>query len=156
MFDHIQHVPSNSLQKSHDPELSVAGGRFRLAVMMDAQTLDQKTDAVLSLARAKFGVRKRSLPKAMKKIGRRVPSWVHREAAVIDEARELAGHPKLMVHMDSARVQKAFDAITAHLQTIDRRERRVDRTLDVLGSLSFNLIVLTALVILFLRWQGLI
>ncbi|WP_270727659.1 hypothetical protein [Shimia sp. Alg240-R146] len=122
--------------------------------MMDAETLDQETRAVLALAKAKFGVRSKSLTKAMKKIGRRVPNWLHKEAAVIEEARGLIGHPKLARQMDDARVRKAFESISAHLKTVDRRERRVDRILDVLGSLSFNLIVLTALVILFLRWQG--
>ncbi|SFL35130.1 hypothetical protein [Shimia haliotis] len=124
--------------------------------MMDAETLDRKTADVLALAKAKFGVRGRSLEKAMKKVGRRVPNWVHKEVRVIGEARGLTGHPKLMMQMDHARVEKAFDAITAHLETVDRRERRIDRILDVLGSLSFNLIVLTALVILFLRWHGFI
>lgn len=121
---------------------------------MDSETFDRKTADVLVLAKAKFGVRNRSLEKAMKKIGRRVPGWVHKEAGVISEARGLTAHPKLMRQIDVARVDKAFDSITAHLQTVDRRERRIDRILDVLGSLSFNLIVLTALVILFLRWQG--
>ncbi|TCL10254.1 hypothetical protein BXY66_2323 [Shimia isoporae] len=123
---------------------------------MDAQTLDRKTDEVLLLAKAKFGVRSKSLDKAMKKIGRRVPNWLHKEAAVIADARGLTGHPKLMMQMDHVRVQRAFDSIKAHLETVDRRERRIDRILDVLGSVSFNLIVLTALVILFLRWRGFI
>ncbi len=123
---------------------------------MDAETLDRKTADVLMLAKAKFGVRGRSLEKAMKKVGRRVPSWVHKEVRVISEARGLTGHPKMMLQIDQVRVEKAFEAITAHLETVDRRARRIDRILDVLGSLSFNLIVLTALVILFLRWRGLI
>ncbi len=122
--------------------------------MMDSETLDHKTADVLALAKAKFGVRGRSLEKAMKKVGRRVPSWVHKEVRVISEARGLTGHPKMMLQIDQVRVEKAFEAITAHLETVDRRERRIDRILDVLGSLSFNLIVFTALVILFLRWRG--
>ncbi len=122
--------------------------------MIDVVKIDRDTEQLLALARKKFGVRTRSLDKAMRKIGRRVPSRLHDQAKVISEARALAGHPKLMLQADSQAVQKAFDEITAHLKTIDVTDRRKGAVLDVLGSISLNLIGLFLLLVAFLLWKG--
>lgn len=122
--------------------------------MMDAATLDLKTDALLALMREKFGVRSKSLGQAMRKLGRRVPARLHSQAAVIIAARLVAGHPKLMLQTDATKVQKACDEITAHLNDIDVADRRKGVVLNLLGSLSLNLISLGVLLLAFLIWQG--
>ncbi|GAA6182613.1 hypothetical protein NBRC116594_40510 [Shimia sp. NS0008-38b] len=122
--------------------------------MIASHDIDDKVTQLLELAREKFGVRAKTLDKAMRKLGRRVPSRLHRQAEVISAAQKLGGNPKLMVQVDGDAVGCAFAEIKAHLSSVDVRERRIDRLLDVLGSISFNLIALTALLIVFLRWQG--
>lgn len=122
--------------------------------MMDAATLDLKTDALLVLMREKFGVRSKSLSKAMAKIGRRFPARLHRQAEVILAARQVAGHPKLMLLTDAKKVETACDEITAFLAQIDVADRRKGVVLNLLGSLSLNLISVAVMLLAFLIWQG--
>lgn len=122
--------------------------------MLNAADFDLKTSELLEMLRAKFGVRAKTVQRAMHKVGRRVPARLHKQAHVIVAAHKLGGNPKLMRQVDAGAVTRAFDDIFAHLKTIDVRKRRIDRLLDVLGSISFNLIVLSAVLIVFLRWRG--
>ncbi len=122
--------------------------------MLNAADLELKTSALLEELRAKFGVRAKTVQRAMRKVGRRVPARLHKQAAVIVAAHKLGGNPKLMRQVDEGAVSRAFELLQAHLETIDVRKRRTDRILDVLGSVSFNLIVLCAVMVVFLRWRG--
>ncbi|WP_422047890.1 hypothetical protein [Shimia sp.] len=122
--------------------------------MMTGDEIEAKVARLLELAREKYGVRAKSLERAMRKIGRRAPARLHRQAGVIAEAHKLGQHPKLMMQVDGAAVKRAFVEIEAHLKAVDVRERRIHRILDVLGSVSFNLILFAACLIVFLRWHG--
>ncbi|MBO9474324.1 hypothetical protein J7413_12300 [Shimia sp. R10_1] len=121
--------------------------------MMTGDEIDAKVAQLLDLAREKYGVRAKTLERAMRKIGRRAPKRLHRQAEVIAQAHKVGHHPKLMVQVDGAAVTRAFGEIEAHLAAIDVGRRRVDRILDVLGSVSFNLILFTACLVVFLRWH---
>ncbi|MCP4206146.1 MAG: hypothetical protein GY767_03735 [Shimia sp.] len=124
--------------------------------MMTTLDIEAKEARLLELAREKFGVRAKTLSRAMKKIGRRVPARLHKQAAVLVEARRLGGHPKLMMRVDGVAVSKAFDEIVAHLETIDVADRRKGAALNMAAALVFNLLVVIVLVVLVLRWQGLV
>jgi hypothetical protein len=124
--------------------------------MMTTQDIQAKEARLLELAKEKFGVRAKTLSRAMKKLGRRVPSRLHRQAEVFVAAQRLGGHPKLMMQVDAVAVGKAFDEIVAHLETIDVADRRKGALLNLAAALSFNVMVVVVLVILVLRWQGLI
>lgn len=104
----------------------------------------------------KLGLRKGAFPARVKRAGRRIPKWVHREAAVISEALTLDAHPKLRRRIDVAQVQRAHDRIRQHLDAIDPADRRLGLILGMLGALAFNLLLFAALVLGFLKWQGLI
>ncbi len=124
--------------------------------MMTAQDIEAQEAQLLQLAREKFGVRAKSLPRAMKKIGRRVPARLHKQADVISEARRLGAHPKLMMQIDAHAVGRAYDEIVAHLEAIDVADRRKGILLNLAAALSFNLLVVIVVVVLMLRHQGLI
>lgn len=122
--------------------------------MIDAADIERKTARLLRLAREQYGVKADTLDKAMHKIGRRVPKHVHDQARVISEAQRLGGHPKLMLQVDADKVEAAFDEIQRAFKAEDRADRRKGTILSTLGSLSFNLIAVAVLLILFLKWQG--
>lgn len=124
--------------------------------MMTAQDIQAKEERLLELAREKFGVRSKSLAKAMAKIGRRVPSRLHKQADVIVEAGKFGGHPRMMMQVDGGAVTKAYNEIAAHLEAIDVADRRKGALLNLAAALSFNVMVVVVLVILILRWRGLI
>ena len=118
--------------------------------------IDAKVARLLELAREKHGVRAKSLARAMKKLGRRVPGRLHKQAEVIIAAQSLGGHPKLMMQVDGGAVTKAYDEIATHLEAVDVADRRKGALLNLAAALSFNLMVVVVLVILVLRWQGLV
>lgn len=124
--------------------------------MTTTQDIQAKEAQLLELAKEKFGVRAKTLSRAMKKIGRRVPARLHRQAEVLVEAQRLGGHPKLMMQVDSVAIGKAFDEIVAHLETIDVADRRKGVLLNLAAALAFNVLVVVVLVTLVLRWRGLI
>ena len=122
--------------------------------MIDAADIDRKTARLLHLAKEQYGVKADTLDKAMHKIGRRVPKRVHDQAKVISDAKRLGGHPKLMLQIDAEKVEAAFEAVQKAFKAEDRADRRKGTILSTLGSVSFNLIAVAVLLILFLRWQG--
>jgi len=104
----------------------------------------------------RMGVGGRGLPAKLKRAGRRLPRHVRREAAMIAEALTLAQSPKLSRQVDQARLELAARRVAAFLKTYDRADRRKGAVLGLLGSLSFNLLAVAALVVAVLVWRGLV
>ncbi len=122
--------------------------------MARVQSIDEKVEAVQDLLKAKFGVRKRALPKMLAKTGRRLPRGMHKRAQVLIEAQKLGGNPKLMRQMDQTALTRAYEALTAHLEAIDVAERRKDRLLKLAGVLAFNFLLIVAAFVTWLWWAG--
>lgn len=110
--------------------------------------------AVLGELRAKMGVRARTLPRAMKRAGRRLPRSAHTAAAVITTAKMQCGHPKLAMMIDETSVQTAQQVLLTSLSRIDPKQRRKDAILSMLGAQAFNLIGVGVLVVGVLLWRG--
>ena len=104
----------------------------------------------------KFGVRSKNLSQGLKKTGRRVPGYVHRECQVLVDAEKMAGNPKLLRQIDPQRVERALTITRDHLDTVDPVERRKTATLNLLGSVVFNLLVVFGLFVGVLVWRGLV
>lgn len=119
----------------------------------DIGGLAQELEALLE---DRLGLRKGTFPARVKRAGRRLPRWVHREAAVINEALRQESHPKLRRRIDIARVKAAHDRVRQHLKAIDPADRRRGAILGMLGALAFNLLLFAALALVFLSWRGLI
>ena len=115
----------------------------------------QKTNAGLArLAGQKFSFEADGLQKAMRKVGRRVPKALHRQAAVLIEAEQLAGHPKIRLGLDAEKVAAAEAGLRAGLEAVDPADRRKGFVLGLLGGLAFNLIAAFVLLVVFLKWRG--
>ena len=109
---------------------------------------------ILKLIEEKFSIQKGSLGGRMRRIGRRLPKRAHAAVEVLRKAQSLAGHPTLSRQVDARAVDKAFATLRETLNAIDPADRRKGAILGTLGSLSFNLLVLLALLV-FLAWRGL-
>ena len=108
------------------------------------------------MLRTRLRLRGRDFGVQLRRAGRLLPKRIHRAGRVLTEARTKLSHPKLARQIDPVLVEKAFEEINAHLATVDPADRRKGAILGWLGALVFNLIVVCALVIGLLRWQGLI
>lgn len=124
------------------------------AAMGQNQDIAEKVEAVQALLQTKFGLRKRALPKMLRKTGRRLPRRLQARAQVLVKAQELAAHPKLARRVDHAAVSRAFEDVQTHLQSIDVADRRKGAILELAGSVAFNVLAVAGAFIIWLRWSG--
>lgn len=121
---------------------------------MSGGGVEHYADEVKTLIEERLRIKARTLEKALARAGRLLPKWAQRDGSYIVHAQQFMGHPKLRLMIDEAKVVKAHAALVAHLRMIDPKEQRTTRVLGTLGVISFNLIVVAALLIMFLVWQG--
>ncbi len=108
------------------------------------------------LLRKKLGLRDKTLAESVKRAKRRLPRRIYKQALVLAKAEKMAEHPKLRLVLDTPALEKASQEVQEHLNAINLADRRWAAFLGVLGSLSFNLIALTVIALVFLWWRGLI
>ena len=96
------------------------------------------------------------LAAALKTTRRRLPRRIYRQGKVLAKALPLIEHPKLRLTLDETTLHKAAQEVKTYLETIDLADRRKGRVLDILGSIVFSLLVVFALLIVVLRWRGLV
>ncbi|WP_209507997.1 MULTISPECIES: hypothetical protein [unclassified Ruegeria] len=119
----------------------------------DIQTRIAETVALL---RAKLGVRDKTLEASIRKAKRRLPRRVYRQAMVLARSEAMASHPKMRLILDTPKLVRASDVVQDHLGSINLADRRWGWFLGLLGGLAFNLLALTALLLVFLWWRDLI
>lgn len=122
--------------------------------MDPARDIAAKTETVQQLLTEKFGVRKRDLPKMLRRTGRRLPRGMRARGQVLIKAQALAAHPKLARQVDGPAVARAFEEITAHLRAIDVADRRKGLALSVAGGVAFNILAVCVCFVLWLWWAG--
>ena len=123
-------------------------------LMADSHDIHALTSELETLLAAKLGLRHGDMMHRIDKAGRRLPKWLHRDGRLIGDAVALGAHPKLARQIDYRAVRAAHHRIRDHLKTIDPADRRRGALLGLLGSLSFNLLVMVGLVIALLKWRG--
>ena len=119
----------------------------------DIQTRIAETVALL---RAKLGVRDKTLEASIRKAKRRLPRRVYRQAMVLARSEAMASHPKMRLILDTPKLVRASDVVQDHLGSINLADRRWGWFLGLMGGLAFNLLALTALLLVFLWWRDLI
>ena len=124
--------------------------------MIDKDAFETRVAALEELLREKLSVRGRDLTAKLRHAGRRVPKRVQKAGAVLTQAQVQAGHPRFRLQVDEGAVDRAFAEVTGYLREIDPAARRKDAALRLTGGLVFNLLLVVALTVLVLRWQGLI
>lgn len=90
----------------------------------------------------------------MARAGRLLPKWARRDLEKIVEASKLAGHPKLTRMVDTDEIDKAEARVTRYLKSLDPREARKTAWLRLIGLVVLNLLIVLALFLWVLRWQG--
>jgi hypothetical protein len=119
-------------------------------------TYEERADHIAELLESQLGVRGKSLDAKLRKAGRLLPRDIRRHGEKIVEAVSLQGSPKLARMVDEKSTVSAYDAIEKYLSSIDAWDRRKGNALGFLTTNAFNLLVVTALLIIVLRWRGFI
>lgn len=123
---------------------------------MDSKDLSRKTAHLNALLEQKLGLRKGTLGHRANKAGRLLPGWVRRNLRQLDEAAQMSENPKLARMMDTGALDRAYSTALDYLKTINPKERRKDWWLSLASSMAFNLLLLAAIILGLLRWQGMI
>ncbi|TMM55410.1 hypothetical protein [Sulfitobacter sabulilitoris] len=113
-----------------------------------------KADHLRRAIEAHLGVRGRDLDHALRRAGRRLPRRVRAQAQMIARAERFGGNPKLERRLDATRLAAAFDAVDRYLAQVDRADLRRARLIGILAVIAFNLVVIFALFVIWLRWRG--
>ncbi|QYX56371.1 hypothetical protein K1T73_15135 [Roseovarius sp. SCSIO 43702] len=124
--------------------------------MIDPDAFDARIEALKARLREKLGARGKTLARALRHAGRRLPKWVRREGAVLVDAQARRGHPRIWRQVNEAEIDRAFERIESHLDTIDPKDRRRGVILGLLGGIVFNLLIVLAFLLAVLWWQDLI
>lgn len=96
------------------------------------------------------------LEAALKRARRRLPRRVYRQGLKLAAAQPLLEHPKLRLTVEEKPLRGAAREVRAHLEQIDIADRRKGLWLSILGSMGFSLLAVAALLVVVLRWRGLI
>lgn len=93
---------------------------------------------------------------ALKLVRRRIPRRIYKQGMKIAAALPLLEHPKLSLTVDEKPLRAAARDVKAHLEEIDLADRRKGFWLGVLGSVAFSVLCVLILLVVVLRWRGLI
>lgn len=96
------------------------------------------------------------LDMALKRARRRLPRRVYRQGRKLAAAVPLIEHPRLRLTLDEKPLRGAAREVRAHLEQIDLADRRRGLWLSILGSIGFSLLTVIALLVVVLRWRGLV
>ncbi|MCA0927595.1 hypothetical protein [Ruegeria profundi] len=118
---------------------------------IDIQTQIAQT---VELLRKKLGVKDTTLTTSIRKAKRRLPRRIYKQALLLARAEPLADHPRLRLTLDAQKLARASEQVQEHLSGINLADRRLGWFLGMLGGLAFNLLALSVLLLIFLRWQG--
>ena len=105
--------------------------------MIDPDRFHRRAERLNALSRERLGRRYR------------------RAGAEIAAASRRMDHPRLARLHDPARLEAAFDDLTAYLRRIDPAERRRQAVLSVLAVIFVNLMLVGLALWAILRWRGL-
>lgn len=122
--------------------------------MIDDRDMAARCEVLRAQFRDKMGVRSRDLKQAFSRAGRRIPRHLRAQGKLLVEAEQYAAHPKLAKRIDERAVKRAFEAIGAHLKSIDIADQRRGAWLSLAGSIVFNVLAVGIVFLAYLWWRG--
>ena len=122
--------------------------------METEDSIDQRSQRIKSALDGAFGVRAKTLARALRKTGRRLPRRLHKDAQKIVAAQDLGGHPRLLRQVDSAELKAAEERVVLWLDQVDRADARRGYWLGIGATIGFNVLAIIALVVVWMWWTG--
>jgi len=122
--------------------------------MIDTTEMARRVATLETLLAARHGCDRGPLAARVQAAGRLLPRGVRRDIYLVIQAAAAAGHPRLRLGFDAAKVSEAYGRAEAHLRAINVADRRKGRVLSVLGSMAFNLLAVFVLLVVVLVWRS--
>ncbi|MFX0547049.1 hypothetical protein ACEWPL_016040 [Roseovarius sp. S1116L3] len=124
--------------------------------MVDPTTFQSDIDAASEKLRSRLGARGATLAKQLRRAGRALPKAARQGGHRLTQLQAMMAHPRLRRLVRAEDASAALATLNAPLDQIDVKERRKDRLLHFAGSMVGNLLLLALLLVIVLRWRGLI
>jgi len=124
--------------------------------MIDQKAFQTDIDAASEKLRARIGVRGRSFAQRLRRAGRALPGPARQAGWRLVELQAMIAHPGMRRLVRAPDVDAALAELNMHLDKVNAGERRKDRLLGLAGGVVGNLLLLALLVIVVLRWRGLV
>ncbi|WP_372604635.1 hypothetical protein [Actibacterium sp.] len=102
---------------------------------------------------ARLHVRGPDLKTQLRRVGRRMPGYVRRDARAVAEAQAQADHPKLARQLDLPRLEVAERRVMAWLKTVDPKARRKELLFSIFGGAALSVMVVLFGLIAVALWQ---
>lgn len=121
-----------------------------------SHSIEAQAQDLRALLGERLGLRRGSLARRVAKAGRRLPVAIRNDIAAVADAENMAQNPKLGRRMDPTTTHSAYERAATFLRAIDVKDRRKGLLLSMLSSAAFNFLAVITLLIIVLRWRGLV
>lgn len=122
--------------------------------METQDSITARATRVQSALDGAFGVRAKTLSRALRKTGRRLPRRLHKDAGLIVAAQNLGGNPKLLRQADTRALDGATERVVSWLDTVDRADARRGYWIGIGAMIGFNILAVLGAVVVWMWWTG--
>lgn len=123
---------------------------------MSSISIQQMADRVAALMEERLGARGTGLEAKLKSRGRALPRKVRQAASDLARSAAMAQNPKLLLQIDHDTLARNYDICLRHLTGLKPRTGWRDHVLGLAASVVGTLVLVSLLVLVFLRWRGLV
>lgn len=117
-------------------------------------TIEARVQRVQGALETAFGVRAKTLSKALRRTGMRLPKRLQADARLIVDSQSLGGHPKLLRRIDSTALKAAEKQVVDYLSGIDRIDQRKTKALNIAAGIALNLLLVLIGLVVWMYWSG--
>jgi hypothetical protein len=118
--------------------------------------LHARADHLAQLMEERLDIRGPDLATKVRRAGRRIPRWVHRELAALVEALDRVDHPKLAAQVDYGRIETGTKRAEGWLEAVDPWDRRKSVVIHWLAGNALNIMIVIAIALALMGWRGLL
>lgn len=122
---------------------------------MEQHKLGTDIDDLRRLMAERLGVRGPTLEAQLRRAGRLLPQRLRRAGRTLVSVEQVLAHPKLSRRVPTVDARLAARDLREYLEGKSATDRRVGKALGFLGTVSFNLLAVAALVMVVVLWRGL-
>lgn len=122
--------------------------------METQDSITARATRVQSALDGAFGVRAKTLSRALRKTGRRLPRRLRKDAGLIVAAQNLGGNPRLLRQADTRALDAATERVVSWLDTVDRADARRGYWIGIGAMIGFNLLAVLGAVVVWMWWTG--
>lgn len=116
--------------------------------------LNERSQMLADRMAQQLRLRSGDLKDVAARAGRKLPKHLRQDVYAILDAQSMAEHPKLMHHVDSAKIAKAEKKLNRYLDKQDPKAERRAEILDTIAKIAFVIFSITLAVFLTLLWRG--